>query len=249
MYKAIIIEDEPHAATLLQQMISAVRSDVEILEKCADLPSGVKSIKRHSPDIVFLDIELPIYDGTQLLEFFNPEEITFHIIFITASNQYAIRAFEMNAIDYLMKPLQEDKLENALKKVINRKAWMEVDKLVSLKQSFQTGTIEKMVVPIANGFEIINLSSITYLKAEGSYTAIHFTDAKQLLVSKNLKHFESVMNNMTNFLRIHRSYIVNLNFAKKITYRNGGELLLDNNAELPVAIDKIERIIELLYKV
>lgn len=112
-YKALIIEDEPHAAQLLKQMLAAVAPTVAVMEICHDLPEGVRAIRRLSPDIVFLDIELPVYDGTQLLEFFNADEITFHIIFITASNQYAIRAFEMNAVDYLMKPLSEKKAGNS----------------------------------------------------------------------------------------------------------------------------------------
>lgn len=248
-YKAIIIEDEPHAATLLQQMLTAVAPEMDVLETCRDLPSGVRSIKRLSPDIVFLDIELPVYNGTQLLEFFNPEEITFHIIFITASNQYAVRAFEMNAVDYLMKPLDEEKLESALKKLLQKKASAELEKWQVLKQTFQTGTVDKLIVPVSNGFEIISLSSIQYLEAEGSYTSLHLAEKRQLLVSKNLKHFEFVLCNLPMFLRIHRSYIVNIGQIKKITYKNGGELVLENGTELPVSPDKVEQIIKLLYKV
>lgn len=183
-YKAIIIEDEPHAATLLQHMLASVMPAVEVIEACKDLPSGVRSIKRFSPDIVFLDIELPVYNGTQLLEFFNPEEITFHIIFITASNQYAVRAFEMNAVDYLMKPLEEEKLESALKKLLQKKASSELEKWQALKQTFQTGIVDKLIVPVSNGFEIISLSSIQYLEAESSYTFLHLAEKRQLLVSK-----------------------------------------------------------------
>ncbi len=107
MLKTIIIEDEPAAANLLEEMLKDIEPEVEVIEKCSDLPSGVKSIKRHSPDIVFLDIELPIYSGLQLLEFFNPEEITFQIIFTTAYNEYAMKAFEMSAVDYLLKPCRK----------------------------------------------------------------------------------------------------------------------------------------------
>jgi two-component system, LytTR family, response regulator len=249
MYNAIIIEDEPHAANLLEQMLESIAPFVTVVDKCPDLPTGVRSIKRLVPDIVFLDIELPIYDGTQLLEFFNPEEIIFHIIFITASNQYAIRAFEMNAVDYLMKPLQEDKLENALKKLRQKKAGDEVERIKALKQAFQAGTIEKMIVPLSNGYEIIKLSSIVYFKAEGSYTMLHFSGGKQLLVSKNLKHFENMLSGMNNYLRAHRSYLVNIDYVKKITYKNGGELVMEDNSELPVSAEKVEKIIELLYKV
>src|ERR1700760_4512052 len=116
MSKAIIIEDEPHAANLLEAMIGELEPEIRVMEKCGDLPSGVRSIRRYGPDIVFLDIQLPMYSGIQLLDFFNPEDLTFQIIFTTASNEYAVKAFEMSAIDYLMKPIQEEKLKAALKK-------------------------------------------------------------------------------------------------------------------------------------
>jgi two-component system LytT family response regulator len=94
-------------------LIHDADSSIEILDKYYDLPSDVKSIERHSPDVVFLDIEMPVYSGIQLLEFFNPEECNFNIIFTTASSEYAVKAFEMSAIDYLMKPIQEKKLKAA----------------------------------------------------------------------------------------------------------------------------------------
>jgi len=117
MLRTIIIEDEPAAANLLSEMLKDIAPEVSVVEMCPDLPSGVKSIKRHAPDIVFLDIELPVYSGIQLLEFFNPEEINFQVIFTTAYNEYAMKAFEMSAVDYLLKPLQEEKLNAAIKKV------------------------------------------------------------------------------------------------------------------------------------
>lgn len=124
-----------------------------------------------------------------------------------------------------------------------------MEKWQALKKTFQSGTIEKMVVPVATGFEIIHLASLTYLRAEGSYTALHFADKRQMLVSKNLKHFETVLSDLSFFVRIHRSYIINVNKARKISFKNGHELLLEDGTELPVAAEKVEKIIELLYKV
>src|SRR5690242_2223518 len=121
MFKAIIIEDEPKAAILLEQMICNIEPTAVVLDKCVDLPSGIKSIKKYNPDVVFLDIELPVYSGIQLLDFFNPEEINFNVIFTTAFNDYAIRAFEMSAVDYLLKPLQEEKLRLAIEKLYRKK--------------------------------------------------------------------------------------------------------------------------------
>ncbi|MGK2862771.1 MAG: LytR/AlgR family response regulator transcription factor [Chitinophagaceae bacterium] len=248
MVRAIIIEDEQHAAKLLEEMLHEINPSIKILEKCSDLPAGVKSIKKNAPDIVFLDIELPVYSGIQLLDFFNPEEITFHIIFTTASNEYAVRAFEMSAVDYLMKPIQEEKLQAAIEKILRKQASSGIEMLPVLKHNFQQEASRKIVVPVTYGYEILNLKDICYFKAEGSYTQIFFTTNKSMLVSKNLKHFEFILTGLNNFIRIHRSFVVNINFAKKILRKDGGILFLENNTELPVADDKMPIILESLQK-
>jgi two-component system LytT family response regulator len=162
MLNAIIIEDEHHAATLLEAMIRDSNLNIQVLDKCTDLPSGVKRIKKSKPDIVFLDIELPVYSGIELLNFFDPDEINFHIIFTTASNEYAMRAFEMSAIDYLMKPIQEEKLRAAIEKIIRKPVMKEPENLAILKNNLHPAVNKKMVVPVANGYEIINLDEINY---------------------------------------------------------------------------------------
>ena len=248
MQKAIIIEDEQQAANLLEAMLTEIDSSVQVVEKCNDLPSGIKSIKKHDPHIVFLDIELPVYSGIQLLEFFNPEEINFHIIFTTASNEYAVRAFEMSAVDYLMKPIQEEKLAAAIEKIIRKGSISRTEILPVLKQNFLPDAGRKIVVPVASGFEVLNTKDICYLKAEGSYTQIFFASNTNMLVSKNLKHFEFILSGISSFLRIHRSYIVNINFVKKIMRSDGGMLVLDNKIELPISEDKMDMILESLQK-
>lgn len=248
MLRTIIIEDEPAAANLLSEMLKDIEPEVTVVEKCPDLPSGVKSIKRHAPDIVFLDIELPVYSGIQLLDFFNPEEINFQVIFTTAYNDYAMKAFEMSAVDYLLKPLQEEKVHAAIKKVYGKGAPASVALLPALKENLQPNNLKKIVVPVASGFDILNLGDICYFKAEGSYTHIFFRDNSSLLVSKNLKHFEFILSGMPHFIRIHRSYIANINYVKRIVRKEGGILLLENKAELPVAEDRMDRIIDSLQK-
>lgn len=248
MVRAIIIEDELHSANLLEGMLQEIDSSIQVVEKCGDLPAGVKSIKKNSPDIVFLDIELPIYSGIQLLDFFNPEEITFHIIFTTASNEYAVRAFEMSAVDYIMKPIQEEKLRVALEKISRTQVTAGLEVFPVLKHNLQQDSNRKIVVPVANGFEILNLKEIYYFKAEGSYTHIFLASNTSLLVSKNLKHFEFILSGISSFIRIHRSFIANINYAKKLLRSDGGMLILANKTELPVADDKMQIILEALQK-
>jgi len=244
--RAIIIEDEKNAADLLEKMITDAEPSVEIMAKCHNLQDGIKSIRKHYPDIVFLDIEMPVHSGIELLDFLKPDEINFQIIFTTAYSEFAIRAFEMSAAGYLLKPIQEDKLKLALEKSIAHTNINPANHLPVLKNNMEQKAIKKMVIAVSNGFEIINLSDIYYLKAEGSYTQIFFKDSGSMLASKNLKHFEFILSDNKGFIRIHRSFIVNAFFIKKLLSKDGGSIVLENKTELPLSDDKIDMVLELL---
>ncbi len=243
MIKAIIIEDEVRAAELLSEMVREIEPGIEIVDKCPDLPSAVKSIKKHAPDLVFLDVELPVYNGLQLLHFLNPEEIKFRIIFTTASHQHAIQAFNMSAIDYVLKPFQFDKLKNAIQKFLDNQGKSDAVYYGALKDNYFNNGNKKNVVPLMNGFEIIKLQEILFIKAEGSYAHIHQENGSSLMVSHNLKYYEDLFNGENNFIRVHRSYLVNINFVKRISRNDGATLVMENNIELPIALDKVDSIL------
>ena len=200
MIKAIIIEDEIKAAELLSEMIKEIEPSIQVIDKCIDLPSAIKSIKKNSPDLVFLDVELPVYNGLQLLNFLNPEEIKFRIIFTTASHQHAIQAFNMSAVDYVLKPLQFDKLKSAIQKFLENQVKNDAPSYVALKDNYFSNDQKKIVVPLMNGFEIIKLVDILYIKAEGSYAHIHQENGTSLMVSHNLKYYEDIFNGEINIL-------------------------------------------------
>jgi two-component system, LytTR family, response regulator len=245
--KAIIIEDEPLAANLLEQMLADIKLSVQVVDKCGDLPAAVKSIRRNHPNIVFLDIELPVYNGTQLLEFFNEDEIDFDIIFTTAYNDYALKAFEMSAVDYLVKPLQVNKVKNAVQKAIANKRAGQTAAFPILNENMQ-GNYKKIIVPVEKGHEIIDLDTILYIEAHGAYARIYFKEEKPITASKNLSHFESMLSPVPNFFRVHRTYLVNLNYARKLISVDGWILVMQNKAELSVSQDKKDKVLELLKK-
>ena len=240
MIKAIIVEDEPKAADLLHEMINEIEPMIHIVARCGDLPEAVKSIKTHKPDLVFLDVELPVYSGLQLLDFFNADEINFNIIFTTASNEHALRAFEMSAVDYVLKPIQYEKLKTAIQKYQFNKQTKTEFLYTTLKDNYFKTGIPKIVVPVTNGYEIIKLEDILYFQAEGSYVNIHLADKSSLLVSRNLKYFEDILKDETHFIRIHRSKLVNINYAIRIVRNDGVFLVMENCPELPVAADKVD---------
>ena len=244
--KVIIVEDEKIASHLLQQMLLEIDINIEIVDRCYDLPSGVKSIKKNEPELVFLDVELPVYSGLQLLDFFDAEDINFKIIFTTASNQHAIQAFEMSAIDYVLKPIQPDKLKHAINKYKEQVFNKSSENISVLTQNLQTPNIKKIVIPVQTGFEILNISDIVYIKAEGSYTKIILDNNISYTMSKNLKYFETVFENNPSFVRIHRSYLANINFIKRILRNDGYYAVFDDATQLPIINDKIEDVIKLI---
>ncbi|MDE3144718.1 MAG: response regulator transcription factor [Bacteroidota bacterium] len=241
--KVIIIEDENKAADLLQQMLLHIDPSIDVVDKCSDLTLGVKSIQKNNPDLVFLDVELPVHSGLQLLEFFEEDEINFAIIFTTASNQYAVNAFEMSAVDYLLKPIDEDKLKLAVQKFYNQKKISASKNISVLKQNLQSPESKKIIVPVVSGFEILKLADIVYLKAEGSYTKIFIAENNSLTVSKNLKYFETLLESNNSFVRIHRSFIANIHLAKRIIRKDGYFLIMEDETQLPVITEKVEEII------
>jgi two-component system LytT family response regulator len=244
--KVIIIEDEKIASDLLQQMLLEIDVTIEIVDRCYDLSSGIKSIKKHEPELLFLDVELPVYSGLQLLDFFNEDDIDFKIIFTTASNQHAIQAFEMSAIDYVLKPIQQDKLKQAINKYKEQAVVKSYENLSALTQNIQTPNIKKIVIPVSTGFEILNVKDIIYIKAEGSYTKIYLKNNISYTMSKNLKYFESVFETNISFVRIHRSYLVNINFITRIIKNDGFYAVFGEATQLPIINDKIEEVIKLI---
>ncbi len=246
MIKTIIIEDEIKAGELLKAMLGDIDNQIEVVEICRDLPTAIKSIKKIQPDIVFLDIELPVYSGLQILDFLNEDEINFKIVFVTASNKYAIKAFEMSAIDYIMKPIEFDKLKLAITKFKESTSFQNHPQIQTLKHNLKEEGIKKIVIPTQHGFEIISTDQIIYIKAEGSYSKITIQHLPTFVVSKNLKYFEEILNQTNGFCRVHRSYIVNLHYAKRILQNDGNFIVLQDDVEIPLVADKLDDVISII---
>lgn len=245
--KTILIDDEPPALRLLLQMLQQVAPNCVIAATCSNLKEGVAAIQSMRPELVFLDIEMPRQKGIEITDFFDGE-LPFQIIFVTAYPQYAADAFGLNATDYLLKPLTEEKLTAALRKVEQKRKLQQLEAHVKPQATHAATTIKKLLLPVANGFEIISPDNINFLKAEGSYTIIHFTDEKTLMASKNLKYFEQMLGGHPAFMRVHRSFVANLDKARKILNEGGTELLFENGARVPVATERVERIMAALMQ-
>lgn len=239
MIKAIIIDDETRARSLLTKMLKEYCTDMEVVADCEDLPNGVKAIRKHKPDLVFLDIEMPGHSGLELLDFFDENEINFSIIFITAYNSYAIQAFKLSAVDYLLKPVEPGDLENAVERY-KRRNTRDKNNIVTLKENLKEDGLDKIAVPDSNSIKFLKLDDILFFKADNTYTEIFFLDNNKLVISRTLKNIEDTLAGSSQFFRCHKSYIVNMKYLTDYVKSDGGYLVIRGNHSIPVSPDKVQ---------
>ncbi len=211
--KAILIDDEQSARNVLTNLLERTSVNVEIVATCSNLEKGVEKIKELQPNVVFLDVQMPNYAGYEIVKFF--DKIHFEIIFITAYDQYAIKAFELNAIDYLVKPIDRKKLATAIEKL--EKKIGQQNRLIeyqNLLEAIKDKEYRKIVLPEVGNRRIVDLDDIIAIEADGAYSNIHLKDNKVITTSKNLKYFENVLPQESSFFRAHRAWIINLTYIK-----------------------------------
>lgn len=242
-YTAIIIDDEAPARVLLRTFVQEIAPHIMLAAECENLPEGVKAIRKHKPDLVFLDIEMPGHNGLELLDFFDDNEIHFDIIFTTGYSEYAIRAFRLSAIDYLLKPIDAEELSEAIQRFEKKKNKSESNWNL-LRQQLENPASGRIAVPLSGSVRFIDLPDVLYMKADNSYTEIVFNSGEVLVVSRTLKNFEAPLSGEKDFFRCHKSYIVNLQYVREWVKSDGGHLLLKNNTTIPVSAEKITELSE-----
>lgn len=218
-------------------MLQEYCPDIEVVAVCEDLPNGVKAIRRLKPDLVFLDIEMPGHSGLELLDFFDENEINFSIIFITAYNDYAIKAFKLSAVDYLLKPVEPADLEAAVER-FKRKTNKDRQNLSTLKENLKTDGLDTIAVPDTNSIKFLKLDDILYFRGDNNYTEILFADGNKMIISRTLKNVEDAVIGANSFFRCHKSYIVNLKYLTDFVKSDGGYLVLKGKHNIPVSPDK-----------
>ncbi len=249
MISCIIIDDEPKARSLLRSIIEQYCPQLTIEALCEDLPSGVKAIKKHKPQLVFLDIEMPGYSGLELMDFFNDNEVDFSVIFTTAYNEYALQAFRFSAIDYLLKPIQHTQLIEAVERYTKQKFNKQPEQLRNLQENLKADTDwqeKRIVVPSGQSLHFIKPADIIMIKGEAAYSEIHLTDGAKMLASKNLKHYEEVLSSVPVFFRCHKSFIINIRAVQQYVKSDGGYLKLNNNLTASLSPDKADEFLTLM---
>ncbi len=245
MIRSIIIDDEIHCIKSLQSDLARYCPSVEIVDTCTNGKEGILSIKKHQPELVFLDVQMPWMTGFEMLEIL--EEVTFSIIFTTAHDEYAARAFRISAIDYLLKPIAATDLQAAVKKVAEKlKNGSDLQHINTLLQNFRKSSgQQKIALPQREGYEFVDLATIIYCYAEGAYTRIHIQDKKPMLISRTLGDIEELLPSDI-FQRIHHSTLVNLQYILQFLRTDGGCVVLKSGEKLAVSKSKKDSLLEKL---
>ncbi len=243
MLKAVIIDDEPDNVKLLALQLKMYCPQVQVVAECTESEVGYLKIKELQPDLVFLDIEMPMMNGFQLLEKIG--DINFSLVFVTAYDQFAVKAFRFSALDYLLKPIDGKDLKAAVEKA-EKRLWPQTQQLNLLKQQLQNGDKilpDKIALPYQNGVTFAEIKNVIFCESDNNYTRIHTVDGNHYMVAKTLGDIQEVLEER-NFLRVHRQYLINLNHIKKYVRGEGNYVILSNNQSIPVARNQKDKLIE-----
>ncbi|MBK6950626.1 MAG: response regulator [Crocinitomicaceae bacterium] len=239
--KAVLVDDSEQARKLLRLMLKELAPDILVAGEAADVSSAVDLIRKLKPDVVFLDIEMPGKSGLQLLDELPRDEVHYEIIFTTAFNDYALKAFRLSAIDYLLKPIPEKDLVEALDRLRDRKDQKELkSRLDALTANLNSEKEKVLCIPVMSGYEYLRLDEIEHIEADGSYTKIMCVDGKTKTVSKNLKYFENALLDQDRFIRVHRSFLINLDQMKAFSRTGRGTIVMKSGKEIDLARDRRE---------
>lgn len=238
MIKTIIIDDEPSAVSVLSMLLkNKYPTEIEILATSNSAIEGKELIEKLDPDLVFLDIEMPVMTGIDLVKTFNNP--SFRVVFVTAYDDYAVEAFKLCAVDYLLKPVGPDSVVATIEKVksdISKNNSVAFHALKELQRilSKDNGQSEKIGISSADKILFLNISEIIYCEAQGGYTNVFLQDGSKILSSKALGDFESQLT-PSHFFRIHHSYLINLKRIREFQRNDGGYVIMENGKQLEVS--------------
>ena len=240
MIRAVIIDDIPEAIEVLSSDIKIYCNNIDIVGSANGVVSGAKLIKSIQPDLVFLDIQMPDGSGFDLLEIL--DDTDFKLIFTTASDEFAVKAFKFSAIDYLLKPIDPDDLVQAVNKI--KEQVNPTDRLQLLKANLDTP--KKLALNTVDKIHIVDIKDIIRLESNINYTQFYFKDESKLLVTKTLKEFDKLLSEH-NFIRVHQSHLIAKNQIKAFLKQNG-EIQLKDGSKVPVSTRKKAALMEMISK-
>lgn len=229
--KTVLIDDEKNSLIILTKLLEKNCPQVEILATAQSVEEGSKIIDKHKPQLVFLDISMPDGDGFEVLE--RVKSTDFEVIFVTAYNHYALKAFEFSALHYLVKPVTGEQLKEAIERFKHSQSEDLTEKIKVLSNNMNK-KLDRLILPTSAGLHIIQLDDIYRCESSNNYTTFFLTSGKKIVVSKSIQVYEKMLEE-SDFCRVHNKHLVNLKYIKKYVKGRGGYVILDNNQQVDVS--------------
>jgi two-component system, LytTR family, response regulator len=240
MIRAIIVDDEPGSVFTLQKLLESYCPGIMVTATANDIEKAAELIRSQPPDLLFLDIEMPRGNGFDLLELLRP--VHFEVVFVTAFNEYSIKAFKYSALDYLLKPLSisdlQEATEKAAKKIKEKNVHLRIENLLN-NLSGKNSLLQKITLPTQEGLLFVPVNNIIRCEASRNYTCIYINSGEKIIVSKTLKEYEELLPGEI-FCRVHHAHLINLNYVKKYHKGRGGYIEMDDGASIEVSVRKKE---------
>lgn len=249
MISTVLIDDDHNLRNGMKAMLSIYAPEIDIVGEAESVKTGIRLIEKTNPEIVFLDIMMNDGSGFDILEQLN-RKISSHIIFVTAHEKFAIKAFRFSALDFLLKPVDPEDLQAVIRKIKNITSLNNENKKIELlleNISKKNETFKKIALSTSDGIHLFEIKDIVRCESIDNYTKFHFKNHKTVLISKTLKEYEDLLSDQ-GFERIHQSHLINLNELKSYIKKDGGFVIMSDNIQVPVSQRKKERLQEVIAK-
>jgi len=247
MIQALIIDDEKNAIEVLELQLSRYCKQVQVLATAQGGVQGIELIRKYQPDLVFLDIEMPHKNGFDVLN--ETKDCRYKVIFTTAYDQFAIRAFKFSAVDYLLKPIDIRELQEAVEKAAIKEEQGSLDEKLQVLISQLQAPVrqERIALPVGDGMQFFHIDEILRCESDSNYTHISLTNGKKITIAKTLKEVEESLRGV-DFYRIHQSHLVNMNHISKVVKGEGGYVVMKDGTTITISRNKKEAFLESFRK-
>lgn len=248
MIRCILIDDEKNSLEMMEWLLKTYCPQVTVAAMCQSAQEGMEAINRLKPDVVFLDIEMPHMNGFDMLEHF--DHLFFDVVFCTAYDQFALKAFKYSALNYLLKPVDPDDLKETVRRIEEKKAVPTREQINLLLQGIkntQKATVSRIALTTGDGLLFVSTADIIYCQAESNYTTVHLVNGTKMMVSKVLKDLEEALAG-SDFYRIHHSYLINLNHVQKFVRGEGGYIIMCDGTNLGISRSRRQEFMELFSR-
>ncbi len=238
--RTVLIDDEKNSLIILTKLLERHCPQVEVIATGQSVAEGIKIINEHKPELVFLDISMPDGEGFEVLE--KIDETALEVVFVTAYNQYAIKAFEFSALHYLVKPVTGAQLKEAVER-FEQTITEDISEKIEVLNNNMHKKLDRLILPTSSGLNIILLEEIFRCESSNNYTTFFLRNNKKIVVSKSIQVYEKMLSN-SGFCRIHNKHIVNMQYIKKYVKGRGGYVVLTNDKQVDVSEGKKKNFLE-----